>query len=46
MRTRVDEVSELGRNTQGVRVIKTKTGEKIVGVARVEESDDESTHEE
>ena len=45
VRTRVDEVSELGRNTQGVRVIKTKTGEKIVGVARVEESDDESIHE-
>ena len=45
VRTRVDEVSELGRNTQGVRVIKTKTGEKIVGVARVEESDDESTYE-
>ena len=45
VRTRVDEVSELGRNTQGVRVIKTKTGEKIVGVARVEESDDESTPE-
>ena len=45
VRTRVDEVSELGRNTQGVRVIKTKTGEKIVGVARIEESDDESTPE-
>jgi len=44
VRTRVDEVPRLGRNTQGVRVIKTKAGEKIVSVARIEESEDDSTH--
>ncbi|GMG88465.1 DNA gyrase subunit A [Biformimicrobium ophioploci] len=43
VRTRVNEVSELGRNTQGVRVIRLKEGEKLVGLARVQEteSDDE-----
>jgi DNA gyrase subunit A len=37
VRTRTDEVSVLGRNTQGVRVIRTKTAETLVGVARIEE---------
>lgn len=41
VRTRVDEVSVLGRNTQGVRLIKVKTGEHLVGVERIEESDDD-----
>ena len=40
VRTRVDEVSVLGRNTQGVRVIKVKGGEKLVGVERIEENED------
>jgi len=38
VRTRVDEVSVLGRNTQGVRLIKVKSGEHIVGIERIEES--------
>jgi len=37
VRTRVDEVSVQGRNTQGVRLIKLKEGEALVGVERVEE---------
>lgn len=40
VRTRVDEVSVLGRNTQGVRVIKLKVGENLVGVERIEESEE------
>lgn len=37
VRTRVDEVSVVGRNTQGVRLIKLADGEKLVGVQRIEE---------
>jgi DNA gyrase subunit A len=42
VRTRTDEVSVLGRNTQGVRVIRTKEGETLVGVERVEEPDEDA----
>ena len=38
VRTRVDEVSVLSRNTQGVRLIKTRENEHIVSVGRIEES--------
>ena len=41
VRTRADEVSELGRNTQGVRVIRTKAGEHLVGVERIDEPAEE-----
>ncbi len=41
VRTRTDEISVLGRNTQGVRVIRLKEGEHLVGVERVAETDDE-----
>ncbi|WP_299198471.1 DNA gyrase subunit A [uncultured Amphritea sp.] len=44
VRTRGDEISVLGRNTQGVRVIRVAADENLVGVARIEEpevSDDE-----
>jgi len=41
VRTRGDEVSVQGRNTQGVRVIKLKQSEKLVGVERIEETEDE-----
>ncbi len=41
VRCRTDEVSELGRNTQGVRVIRLKDGEQLVGLARIEDSDEE-----
>jgi DNA gyrase subunit A len=40
VRTRGDEVSILGRNTQGVRVIKLKVNEKLVGVERIEEPEE------
>jgi len=41
VRTRSDEVSILGRNTQGVRVIRTKDGETLVGVERIDEPEPE-----
>ena len=41
VRTRADEISQLGRNTQGVRVIRTKQGEHLVGVERIDEPDPE-----
>jgi DNA gyrase subunit A len=37
VRTRVKEVSEVGRNTQGVILIRTQEQEKVVGVAKVDE---------
>jgi len=37
VRTRSEEISSQGRATQGVRLIKLKVGESLVGVARVEE---------
>jgi DNA gyrase subunit A len=42
----VEEIRELGRNTQGVTVIKLGAGEKVVGVDRIpylegEESEDD-----
>lgn len=37
VRTRVSEVSFLGRNTQGVTLIKLGKGEKLVGLERVQE---------
>ena len=39
VRTRVEEVSVQGRNTQGVRVIKTRDGEALVSVSRIAEDD-------
>ena len=40
VRTRVEEISTLGRNTQGVRVIKTREDEKLVRLSRIVEDDD------
>jgi len=40
VRIRSDEVSRQGRNTQGVRLINVQEGEKLVGLARVEDEDD------
>jgi DNA gyrase subunit A len=37
VRTRVDEVSSLGRNTQGVTLIKLAKDETLVGLERVQE---------
>jgi DNA gyrase subunit A len=39
VRTRGEEISVLGRNTQGVRVIRLKEGETMVGLARIEEQE-------
>jgi DNA gyrase subunit A len=40
VRTRVDEVSTMGRNTQGVRLIALSQGESLVGVERIAEVSD------
>ncbi len=40
VRTRVDEVSVLSRNTQGVRLIRLKPGEHLRGLERIEEDED------
>ena len=41
IRTRVEEIRESGRNTQGVRVIRLSEGERVVDVEPVAETDDE-----
>jgi DNA gyrase subunit A len=46
VRTRASEVSEMGRNTQGVRLISLGEGEKLVAVERVAESNEEGQEEE
>lgn len=43
VRTRVDEVSQVGRNTQGVTLIRTAADEHVVGLQRIADSDDEAT---
>lgn len=40
VRTRVTEVSVQGRNTQGVRLIRLKDGEKLVGLEQVDEPEE------
>lgn len=45
VRTRGDEVSVQGRNTQGVRLINLVEGESLVGLARVEEPEDDGLEE-
>jgi DNA gyrase subunit A len=40
VRTRVNEVSSMGRNTQGVRLISLHSEEKLVGLERVVEEQD------
>ncbi|MGK2912935.1 MAG: DNA gyrase subunit A [Porticoccaceae bacterium] len=41
VRTRVAEIPLVGRNTQGVRLIRVKDQETLVGVARIEDEDGE-----
>ncbi len=38
VRTAVDEISVVGRNTQGVRLIRLGEGERLVGIERIDES--------
>jgi len=45
VRTRVNEVSNMGRNTQGVRLIALHSEEKLVGLERVVDDQDESDEE-
>lgn len=40
MRTGLEQLREIGRNTQGVRLIRLDTGDKLVAVARVVKEDD------
>ncbi|WP_027859487.1 DNA gyrase subunit A [Marinobacterium jannaschii] len=40
VRTRTSEISELGRNTQGVTLIRVAEGEQLVGLARIEEPEE------
>ena len=40
VRIRVKEISTMGRNTQGVKLIGLSNEEKLVGVERIEESDE------
>ena len=41
VRTRVNEVSVLGRNTQGVKLISLSAGERLVGLERIVDDQDE-----
>ena len=41
VRTRVSEVSVVGRNTQGVTLIRTAENEKVVGLQRIAETEDD-----
>ncbi|RAW98992.1 MULTISPECIES: DNA topoisomerase (ATP-hydrolyzing) subunit A [unclassified Photorhabdus] len=45
VRTRVSEVSVVGRNTQGVTLIRTAEDEKVVGLQRVAEPEDDDDDE-
>ncbi len=36
VRTPVNEISIIGRNTQGVRLIRVESGQRLVGLARIE----------
>ncbi|QDP72653.1 DNA gyrase subunit A [Legionella israelensis] len=46
VRFKVDELSIIGRNTQGVRLINVASGEHVVGMQRIEEVAEESDEEE
>lgn len=45
VRTRVDEISVVGRNTQGVRLINIADGEKLVGVQAIVDDEEKSNDE-
>lgn len=46
VRTRVNEIRVLGRNTQGVRLISMDPGVTVIGVERVTENDDGTSEDE
>jgi DNA gyrase subunit A len=41
VRTGVEDISIMGRNTQGVRLIRVESGQRLVGLARIESIDDD-----
>jgi DNA gyrase subunit A len=43
VRTRVGEISVLGRNTQGVRLINLRDGEQLVGLERIVETEEDAS---
>ena len=43
VRTRVNEVSVIGRNTQGVRIIRTAEDEHVVALQRIDEIEEEDS---
>ena len=45
VRTRVAEVSVIGRNTQGVKVIGVSEGEQLISVEKVAETNDDENEE-
>jgi DNA gyrase subunit A len=45
VRARAADVSIIGRNTQGVTLIKIAKGEKLVSVAKIAETEDDETPE-
>ncbi len=45
VRTRVAEVSVMGRNTQGVRLVNLGSGERLVGIERIVEEDQDDEDE-
>jgi DNA gyrase subunit A len=45
VRTSADEISRLGRNTQGVRIIRTRAGEHLVQVERIADTGEEAADE-
>lgn len=45
VRTRVNEVSVIGRNTQGVRLIRTAEEESVVGLEKIVDQDDDLNEE-
>jgi DNA gyrase subunit A len=42
IRTTADDISKIGRNTQGVRIMPVDEGERVVSVARIEEPDEDT----
>ncbi len=45
VRTAVDDISIVGRNTQGVRLIRVERGQRLVGLARIESIEDDEDDE-
>jgi DNA gyrase subunit A len=41
IRTTVGDIRVMGRNTQGVTIFRVAEGERVVSVAKIEETDDE-----